>query len=137
MKDPIEQIKKHEGLRLKPYHCPSGKLSIGYGRNLDDCGISEDEAEYLLRNDIERCIFEIATTFPWTNKLDQARRYVLINMCYNLGINGLAGFKRTLLAIEEGRYEEAAEAMLKSKWAEQVKGRAVELAEIMKGGGGV
>lgn len=134
MESLIDQIKRHEGLRLKPYHCPSGKLTIGYGRNLEANGIYNDEADLMLRNDIERCIFELSSTFPWTNKLDIARREVLINMCFNLGINGLAKFKSTLKAIEEGNYENASSYMLDSLWAKQVGDRALELANQMMTG---
>jgi lysozyme len=48
------QLVRYEGLRLKPYRCTAGKLTIGIGRNLDDCGISQTEAYVLLENDIPR-----------------------------------------------------------------------------------
>ena len=49
----IEMLKRHEGLKVFPYHCSQNKLTIGIGRNLDDKGISKDEAYYLLYNDIK------------------------------------------------------------------------------------
>ncbi len=47
------QLIRHKGLKLKPYRCTAGKLTIGVGRNLDDCGISQTEAYVLLENDIQ------------------------------------------------------------------------------------
>jgi lysozyme len=58
-----DQLIKHEGLRLKPYHCPAGKLTIGVGRNLEDKGITEEEAVMLLENDIQECLKDLGTIF--------------------------------------------------------------------------
>lgn len=126
-------IKKHEGLRLKPYKCTAGKLTIGYGRNLDDNGITGSEAEALLYNDIQNCYAE-CVKFPFWNTLNEARQTVLLDMCYNLGISRLKGFKKMLAALGRGEYETASKEMLDSKWAFDVKKRATELAEIMKTG---
>jgi lysozyme len=125
---------RHEGIRLKPYRCTAGKLTIGVGRNLDDVGISNDEALFLLDRDIEKCGVQLSTNLPWFKSLDEVRQDVLINMCFNIGIKGLLGFARTLNAIKDGRYGDAAKFMLESKWAEQVGGRAVELSHLMETG---
>lgn len=129
-----EQIKLHEGLRLKPYRDTTGHLTIGHGRNLSTVGISEAEALILLRNDIQQATHDLVTALPWVANLSEVRRNVLIDMTFNLGILGLLRFKKTLTAIQAGNYEQAAEQMLASKWAEQVKGRAKRLAEMMKTG---
>ena len=129
-----EQLIKHEGVRLRPYRCTAGKLTIGIGRNLDDVGISQEEALYLLDNDISKATSALLQALPWVKDLDDARRNVLINMAFNLGINGLLGFKNTLGLIEQGNYGAAAKQMLLSKWAMQVKDRAVELSKIMESG---
>ena len=126
-------IKKHEGLRLKPYKCTAGKLTIGYGRNLEDNGISQYEAEQMLFNDIQNCYAECIKLSCW-NKLNETRQAVLIDMCYNLGITRLKQFKKMLAALEVGAYNRASAEMLDSKWAREVKTRATELAEIMKKG---
>lgn len=128
-----ELIKKHEGLRLKPYKCSAGKITIGYGRNLEDNGISAYEAEQMLFNDIQKCYTDLVKLSCW-NKLDEARKAVLLDMCYNIGIARLKTFKKMLAALEVGAYNRAAKEMLDSKWAFQVKTRATELAEIMKTG---
>lgn len=129
----VELIKKHEGLRLKPYKCSAGKITIGYGRNLEDNGISAYEAEQMLFNDIQKCYTDLVKLSCW-NKLDEARKAVLLDMCYNIGIARLKTFKKMLAALEVGAYNRAAKEMLDSKWAFQVKTRATELAEIMKKG---
>lgn len=126
----MELIKKHEGLNLKPYKCPAGKLTIGYGRNLEDNGISQVEAEELLQNDVQCCYIE-CMKFSFWNKLNDARKVVLLDMCYNLGISRLKGFKKMLAALDLGAYNRAAKEMLDSKWAFDVKTRAKELAQIM------
>ena len=126
-------IKKHEGLCLKPYQCPAGKWTIGYGRNLEDTGITPAEADTLLKNDVQRCYRECLTLLCW-KKLNETRQAVLINMCFNLGLARLKTFKKMLAALEQGYFERAAYEMLNSKWAAQVGYRAMELAELMKKG---
>ena len=129
------QLVRHEGLRLKPYRCTAGKLTIGIGRNLDDRGISQKEAYAMLERDIQDCeqwlIDEIPDVY---NKLDEVRQSVLLNMCFNLGIKGLLEFKNTLSFIGAGDWERAANNMLASKWAKQVGMRAIELSEMMRKG---
>jgi lysozyme len=130
----IQLLKKHEGLRLKPYKDSVGKLTIGVGRNLSDVGIFEEEAEMMLMNDIDRCIDDLDYHIPWWDSIDEIRQMVLVDMCFNLGIFGLLGFKNTLESIKFGNYEKASQQMLDSKWAIQVGNRAKELSEMMRGG---
>ena len=130
-----EQLVRHEGLRLKPYRCTAGKLTIGIGRNLDDCGITQSEAYVMLINDIMNCEKQLQSKIPDIyNGLDEVRKSVLLNMCFNLGINGLLGFKNTLAFVKAGDWERAANNMLVSKWAKQVGRRAIELSELMRKG---
>lgn len=129
------QLLRHEGLRLKPYRCTAGKLTIGIGRNLEDKGISQAEAYQMLENDIIQCEQQIMEYIPEIYQgLNEARQIVLVNMCFNLGIKGLLGFQNTLAFIKAGDWERAANNMLVSKWAKQVGRRAVELSEIMRKG---
>lgn len=129
----IEQIILDEGLELKPYACTAGKLTIGVGRNLEDVGITESEAMFLLGNDIARVEDELKQ-FPWYALLNEVRKDAMINMCFNLGINRFKGFKRMIVALESSDYTTAAIEMLDSKWARQVKGRAVRLADEVRDG---
>lgn len=130
----IELVKQAEGRRLKPYKDTEGYWTIGYGRCLDTTGISAAEAEMLLANDIAAAIEDVDYRLPWVKNLAPARRDVLYEMRLNLGMQGLLGFKNTLRFIEAHEYAKAADNMLKSKWATQVKGRANRLAEMMRSG---
>ncbi len=129
------QLVRHEGLRLKPYRCTAGKLTIGIGRNLDDRGISQKEAYAMLERDIQDCEQWLIEEIPEIYcKLDEVRQSVLLNMCFNLGISGLLGFKNTLAFIKARDWERAANNMLVSRWAKQVGRRAIELSELMRKG---
>lgn len=129
----LEQLQRHEGLRLKPYRDSVGKWTIGYGRNLDDRGISEDEAGFMLDNDIDQVVAELER-MPLYLSLDSIRQVVLANMAFNMGVPTLLEFRRMLGALARGEWNRAADEMLDSKWARQVGDRAVELSELMRTG---
>lgn len=126
-----QRILRHEGLRLRAYKDTVGKLTIGVGRNIQDKGISEEEALYLLDNDIAEVKEQVGKALPWTLGLNEPRQEVLFEMCFQLGLAGLLGFKNTLAAIRDGNYAKAASGMLQSAWHTQTPGRCEELAEIM------
>lgn len=128
------QLKVDEGLRLSPYRCTAGKLTIGYGHNLDDKPITKEAAEQILIDDIQDVVTELEKMeiYHW---LSEQRKAVLINMAFNLGIAGLKSFKKMFEALGNEDYGKAAEEMLDSRWAYQVKGRASRLAEMMRGHG--
>lgn len=128
-----EMLKRHEGFRSKPYRCTAGKLTIGYGLNLD-AGITEEEAAYLLNMRVDKIKYNLSVVLPFWDKLSEMRKEVLIDMAYNLGIEGLLGFKKTLGLMGMGDYEGASKQMLTSLWAKQVPNRAKELAELFKNG---
>ena len=132
-----KQIKSDEGLVLHAYDDSLGYLTIGYGRLIDHRkggGITKEEAEYLLANDIERKLQELQERLPWVKNLDDVRKGVLLNMSFQLGVSGLMAFKNTLAKIETGDYEGASVNMLKSKWATQTPNRAARMAEQMRSG---
>lgn len=133
MSDLISMLKRHEGLRLKPYHCSAGKLSIGFGRNLDDMGISEDEALYLLQNDIDACYSEL-NVFHWFQDLDQVRQEALVDMRFNLGLPRFLTFKKMIARLMAKEYSQAAEEIINSLYARQVGDRANELAYMIERG---
>lgn len=130
-KEFLERLEKHEGLRLKCYRCTAGKLTIGIGRNLDDVGISEDEARYLLNNDVEKAEKELLKACPWSSSIGKRRFYVLVEMVFNLGIARFKQFKNMLSACEKGDWEKAAEQALDSAWHKQVGKRAETLAKVL------
>lgn len=129
-----QELERDEGIRLKVYKDSLGIETIGIGRNLRDVGISKAEAYMLLGADIDSVERDLDRALPWWRQLSDNRQRVLANMCFNLGINRLLGFKNTLAAMKEGRYADAAEGMLASKWASQVGQRAVRLANMMMEG---
>lgn len=130
----MELIKKHEGLQLKPYQCPAGKLTIGYGRNLEDNGISVAEAQFMLEQDVQNTEADIRRNFHWFDALSGARQAVIIDMTYNLGLPRFKGFKKMIKALSKHNYAEASRQMFDSRWAKQVGRRAVTLGKIMKSG---
>lgn len=133
----IDELRRDEGEVLHAYPDHLGYLTLGVGRLIDKRkggGISADESAYLLRNDVARFVADLDRELPWWRDLDPVRQRVLINMAFNLGIKGLMGFRNTLRMVREGDYAGAAEGMLNSLWARQVKGRAVRLSEMMKTG---
>ena len=129
-----EQLKKHEGLRLTPYKDTVGKWTIGIGRNLEDKGITEQEALFMLNNDVDYFYKKLVGELPWISNLDDARQNVLVNMSFNLGVKGLLGFKNMLSCVANMNFSGAAKEMLNSKWATQVGNRSIELAEQMRTG---
>lgn len=136
MRKLIETLKRHEGVSKYAYEDHLGYVTIGVGRCLDPergLGLSDDEIEYLLRNDIERCYSELSV-FSWFHDLDQVRQEAIVNMLFNLGLPTFLEFKKTLKFLAEGKYSQAADEMLDSKWANQVGDRANELAYMVETG---
>lgn len=128
-----DQLVRDEGLRLKPYTDTVGKITIGIGRNLDDVGISESEARYLLKNDITKVVSQL-TKIEWFNGLDEVRQCAIANMAFNLGVGGLLDFKNMIDCLKCAKYKLAAEHALNSKWARQVGRRANRIAEQLATG---
>jgi lysozyme len=129
-----EILELHEGKKSKLYKCTAGKWSIGVGRNLEDKGLRPDEIELMFKNDIQEAVDELEKFFPWTKGLDPVRKYVLVDMSFNMGITVLRQFVNTLGMVQRGEYKKASEAMLQSKWASQVGNRARRLSKMMDTG---
>lgn len=146
-----EQLSRHEGRRRfvyddatgKPVAVGSqirGKLTCGVGRNLEDRGLSEDEIDYLLDNDIADALRD-AQTLRWFESLDPVRQAVVVELIFNMGLPRLLGFKKMLAAMAEHRWPVAAYELSNSKWQRQVdpvlgdgKGRADTLIHMIKTG---
>lgn len=126
-----EILMRHEGICLKPYHCTSGKLTIGVGRNLEDLGISKDEAFILLESDVTRVRQGLDKYLPWWDEKPDPIKIVLQSMAFQLGIAGILKFKRFLAALQISAYSDAANHMLESAWAKQTPNRAEELAAMV------
>lgn len=138
----------HEGLRLKPYRCTKGKWTIGVGRCLDTNpltevekrvvgdvwgGITKNAALFLLRNDLEKVEKQCSDLICW-GVLDDERRYALIDMAFQLGINGLRKFKKMLSALEKNDYITASNECMDSNYAKQTRNRAERISRLIKTG---
>jgi lysozyme len=128
------QLVRHEGLRLKPYRCSAGRLTIGVGRNLEDRGITAPEAMVLLSDDISEIELALRRALPWFGELDGVRQRALIDMAF-MGVSKLLGFRRMLAALQHGDYVEAKREALDSKWARDVgPSRAMTIARMLHTG---
>lgn len=147
--DVSQRLIIHEGLRLQPYFCSKGKLTIGVGRCLETNpmtaeeekvvgdwkhGITRNAAIYLLRNDIKNIYRALKKYLDFFDKLDAERQYALIDMAFNIGVHGLLKFKKMLKAMRKSDYDKAAEECLNSRYAETVGIRAKRIAATIKTG---
>ena len=126
-------VSQDEGLRLTIYKDIEGIWTIGHGRNLEDVGISAQEAEILLSNDCARARQE-AETFYWFDSLDNVRQLVVLSMLFQMGMTRFLGFDRMIIALRSGNYQTASQEMINSLWAKQTPTRAQKLAGWMKTG---
>lgn len=120
--------------RHVPYTDSVGVLTIGYGRAIGRIGITEDEAELLLEHDVDRVIRDLDFACSWWRKLDEARQGALAELCFQLGLDGLLGFRRMLDALRTSDYAAAGAELLASKYAVQVAGRAHRIATVFATG---
>lgn len=131
----LNNLKRHEGFMPHSYVCPAGAVSIGYGRNIDSdaggLGITEEEADHLLKNDVGRSIAE-CQSFDWWGDTPVAKQMVIVELCFQLGWGRLNGFKNMLAAMSQQDYETASVELLDSRFADQVPNRANELAERLR-----
>jgi lysozyme len=129
----VAQLRMHEGVRSKPYMDSVGKITIGVGRNLSDVGLSDDEIQVLLDDDINEVIRDL-TTFPWFPDLDPVRQRVLCDLRFNLGPVRLRGFKAMLRYMSEADHPAAARALQASLWYTQVGTRGPRLVTMLRTG---
>jgi lysozyme len=131
MSDKLENMLiRHEGMKLKPYRCTAGKLTIGIGRNIEDNGITEAEARMMLRYDIEAAKTPLLK-YKWFTELNLARQDAIINLVFNIGLPRFLKFKKTIAYLQAKDWEGAATEMMNSTWAKQVGDRALELSAII------
>ncbi len=136
----VDDIKRDEGCRLKAYEDTLGIWTIGYGHaHVAPKTIwTQAQCDAALATDIEHAESLLDAHAPWWRSLNDARQDVMVNLCFNMGwgdgAHGLSSFHNTLGHIQAGRYAEAAQGLLASRWAAQVHGRATRLAEQLKTG---
>ena len=127
-----DMIQRHEGCRHLPYQDSLGVWTVGYGHNLEQ-PLSHAAVLQIFQDDLNEAINNCLHAFPWFAELTTARANALVDMCFNLGLSRLQKFVKFLAAMERGDYDTAANEMLDSLWAKQVKGRALELATLIRG----
>ena len=132
----VQMLRLHEGVRYKVYTCSEGYETIGVGRNISEggLGLSKDEVDFLLVNDIKRVQDELTRSYPWFARLDEVRRDAMVDICFNIGLTKLRGFVNALAAMSRSQYEIAADEFMDSRWSEQVGNRAVEVTDMIRTG---
>ena len=133
----IKQLRRDEGEVLTAYQDHLSYWTIGVGRLIDKRkggGITPEESDYLLNNDIDKRQAELLRLAPWMSRLDPARFGVMLNMAFQMGVAGLLGFNNTLAMVRAGQYGAAADALLESLWAKQTPARAKRLSDQMRTG---
>lgn len=128
-----KQLELHEGRRSKFYIDTVGVPTVGIGFNLDE-PVPDVVIDFWFEIVLDQHEKALNVAVPWAKDLDPVRYRVLLDMAYNLGIPRLLQFKQTLTSIKRGDYAEAASQMLQSRWARQVKRRAVTLSNMMRSG---
>lgn len=132
-----EQLRRDEGEELFAYKDHLGYWTIGIGVLIDarkGGGITKEESSYLFQNRLKQRRKALEEKLTWFKDLNEARQGVLLNMSYQMGVDGLLEFKNTLDLMQKGKYKEAASNMLKSKWADQTPARAYRLSKQMETG---
>ena len=122
-----KQLKEHEGFRRNPYKCTEDRWTVGYGRNLSDKGITEEEAMCLLKNDINECYADLSPLFVQFELLSDSIQHVLLNMRFQLGARGFRSFEKMITAVNNHNQKEFVAEMRDSKWYRQVPNRAENL----------
>lgn len=127
----IKQLRRDEGEVLHVYNDSLGYATIGVGRLVDKRkggGITAEESAYLLDNDIAKVRSELLRRAPWMAELDPVRFGALQNMAFQMGVDGLLGFKNTLAMVRAGNWRGASDGMMNSLWSRQTPARAKRLS---------
>lgn len=126
-------VQTHEGLSLTMYTDTTGHWTIGYGRNIQNNGITKAEAEAMLDHDLETAIVQCQKSFPWFNGADGPRQQVIAELMFEMGPKTLGEFTHMLAAVAAGTYDLAASELLRSTWASQVGStRSRQMADLLQ-----
>jgi lysozyme len=132
----VASLRREEGFSSHAYKDHLGYVTVGVGRCIEEgvgIGLSLEEAEYLLMNDVRRCIGELGKALPWASSLDNQRKEVLVELAFQMGLPNLMKFKRMLAALKDGEFEKAAAELLDSKYAGQTPARSERYAKRIRG----
>ena len=133
----LATLRRYEGWVPHAYQDHLGFWTIGYGRLIDrrrGGGISREEGDYLLSNDVEQVERGLRSRLDCWDRLTITQRRALINMGFQLGVNGVMNFRRMVAALERSDWAEAEREALDSRWAQQTPGRATEVAADLRDG---
>lgn len=134
---PIELISSvgfEEGFSSRIYIDTEGFQTIGYGFCLDKIGMPKPVAKYWLKLILRNTAKRLTTSEQMGeifNGLNQHRQTALINIAYQLGLNGLGNFKKMWRALEQENWKKAKQEALDSVWASQTPHRAKRIAEVL------
>ena len=128
----LKQLAEDEGFRGEPYVCTGGKVTIGYGFNLDDWPLTPAECLPILKSRADKVKADLANRIGCFYALPEAAQDVLVNMGYQMGVSGVLGFRHFLKALEARKYEDAYHEMRQSAWAFQTPNRARRLADVIR-----
>ena len=132
MDDLLKKIKEHEGFKSRVYKCTEGYDTIGYGFAVKDLELDEDIAEEILLIKLEKLIQRVRAKFKWLDTVPHEVQGVLVNMSYQMGVNGVSKFKKALHAMQMFQWKIAADELMDSRWARQTPNRAKELSNIIR-----
>lgn len=133
----VEDLKVEEGWRSEPYQDHLGFWTVGFGFLVDvrkPWRLPKQVGEIWLRFEAERRYEGLLDRLPWLMDQPDDVKRALTNMAYQLGVNGVLGFRRMLAALELGDRRGAAEEALDSKWHRQTPERAQRVAALIRGG---
>ena len=125
-----KSLVKHEDERSFPYVDSLGNITIGIGYNLSARGLSDTWINNQFNEDVSY-FYGCLSALPWFASLNEDRKIVIVDMSF-IGIKKLLTFTEMIAALEKQDYEAAANEMLNSEWAKEVKGRATDLAQGMR-----
>ena len=132
MDDLLKKIKEQEGFKSRVYKCTEGYDTIGYGFAVKDLELDEDIAEEILLRKLEKLIQRVRAKFKWLDTVPHEVQGVLVNMSYQMGVNGVSKFKKALHAMQMFQWKIAADELMDSRWARQTPNRAKELSNIIR-----
>lgn len=130
--DLLAMIEKHEGFEPLPYHDTVGKLTVGFGHNLDN-PMSEHLARLILKEDIKVAIRDLIKIFPELDSFTTNRKYALTDMCFNMGLPTFKRFRKMITAVNREDWDTVAREAENSLWYTQVGNRGKQIVAMLKG----
>lgn len=134
----IKELRRDEGVKYEPYLDSVGIKTVGVGHNLEahpidfSYPLTDEQVDELLASDLIETFSELDKHLPWWRNMEYQRQRAIVNMCFNMGINGLMTFHNTLAAMQSGKWDVVIAGMKASKWASQVGERAIRLEDLME-----